>query len=316
MAGRRVPARGLDRARSSRPARNALLADIVPPAVYGRAYGFERAMDDLGAIAGPLLALALVGLIGVRDAILLSVIPGLLAAVAVVFAIRQAPKISVRHSEPIHIRLRPLLRGPLGRLLLAMSVLEFGNAAATLLILRATQALTPTTGVESATQIALSLYVAYNVFATLASVPAGYLGDRKSPVLVVAPRRTGIRRRLSRVHEHDAYPVGVRVRARGYWYRLPGNRPARGGGRTCARRLARIGVRIAGRRAEFRRRLCCERYCRRSLVHHFPGSCVPLSRRLHRSRRHQRSHNARLVFGFARLTKTATVNILPTFQEQ
>jgi MFS family permease len=35
------------------PARNALLADIVPAAVYGRAYGFERAMDTLGAIAGP-----------------------------------------------------------------------------------------------------------------------------------------------------------------------------------------------------------------------------------------------------------------------
>ena len=40
------------------PARNALLADVVPAAVYGRAYGFERAMDNLGAIGGPLLALA------------------------------------------------------------------------------------------------------------------------------------------------------------------------------------------------------------------------------------------------------------------
>ena len=28
--------------------------------MYGRAYGFERAMDNLGAIAGPLLALAIV----------------------------------------------------------------------------------------------------------------------------------------------------------------------------------------------------------------------------------------------------------------
>src|SRR4029450_8167367 len=38
------------------PARNALLADVVPPGAYGRAYGFERAMDNLGAIGGPLLA--------------------------------------------------------------------------------------------------------------------------------------------------------------------------------------------------------------------------------------------------------------------
>jgi sugar phosphate permease len=57
------------------PARNALLADIVPASVYGRAYGFERAMDNLGAIAGPLLALALVGLVGTRTAIALSISP-------------------------------------------------------------------------------------------------------------------------------------------------------------------------------------------------------------------------------------------------
>src|SRR3954453_7073417 len=41
------------------PARNALLADVVPANAYGRAYGFERAMDNLGAIGGPLLALGL-----------------------------------------------------------------------------------------------------------------------------------------------------------------------------------------------------------------------------------------------------------------
>ena len=58
------------------PARNALLADSLAPAVYGRAYGFERAMDNLGAVIGPLLALALVGLVGVRTAIVLSVVPG------------------------------------------------------------------------------------------------------------------------------------------------------------------------------------------------------------------------------------------------
>ena len=70
------------------PARNALLADIVAPGAYGRAYGFERAMDNLGAIGGPLLALGLVAMVGTRWAIGLSVIPGLLAAVAIVYAIR------------------------------------------------------------------------------------------------------------------------------------------------------------------------------------------------------------------------------------
>ncbi len=72
------------------PARNALLADVVPAHAYGRAYGFERTMDNLGAIVGPLLALGLVSLLSVRTAILLSVIPGVMAAVAIVYAIRQA----------------------------------------------------------------------------------------------------------------------------------------------------------------------------------------------------------------------------------
>lgn len=47
------------------PARNTLLADMVPSEVYGRAYGFERMMDNLGAVAGPLLALGLVALAAV-----------------------------------------------------------------------------------------------------------------------------------------------------------------------------------------------------------------------------------------------------------
>src|SRR3954454_3189234 len=74
------------------PARNALLADVVPASAYGRAYGFERTMDNLGAIVGPALALGLVAVLSVRVAILLSVIPGMLAALAILVAIRSAPK--------------------------------------------------------------------------------------------------------------------------------------------------------------------------------------------------------------------------------
>jgi MFS family permease len=168
------------------PARNALLADIVPASVYGRAYGFERAMDNLGAIAGPLLALALVGLVGVRTAIALSVIPGLLAALAIVYAIRHAPGAEHRERQPLRLRIRPVLTGRLGRLMVGVSAFEFGNVAATLLILRATDLLAPGRGQDRATQLALGLYAAYNLAATLASIPAGHLGDRRGAVVVLA----------------------------------------------------------------------------------------------------------------------------------
>jgi Major Facilitator Superfamily len=73
------------------PARNALLADVVRASAYGRAYGFERAMDNLGAIGGTLLALGLVALVDGRAAMLLSIIPGLLATAAILYAIRHTP---------------------------------------------------------------------------------------------------------------------------------------------------------------------------------------------------------------------------------
>jgi MFS family permease len=167
------------------PARNALLADVVPASAYGRAYGFERAMDNLGAILGPLLGIALVAWVGIRGAMLLSILPGLLAVAAIVYAIRAAklPRVNVR--QPIRIQVRPVLRGELGRLLTAVGAFELGNIAATLLILRATELLEPGHGADSAAQLALALYTAYNVAATLVSIPAGRHGDRRGPVPVL-----------------------------------------------------------------------------------------------------------------------------------
>jgi MFS family permease len=166
------------------PARSALLADVVPPSAYGRAYGFERAMDNLGAIGGPLLALGLVAAAGVRTAILLSVIPGLLAAAAVVIAVRAAPRLEERERRPLRLRVRPVLQGRLGRLFWGVSAFEVGNAAATLLILRATDLLTPTHGHGSAVKLGLALYAGYNLAAAVASLPAGGLHDRRGSVLV------------------------------------------------------------------------------------------------------------------------------------
>ena len=98
------------------PSRNALLADAVDPSAYGRAYGFERAMDNLGAVIGPVLALVLVALVGLREAIVLSVIPGLLAAAAIVYAVRHLERPKERHTSPVRLVVRPLLHGALGRL--------------------------------------------------------------------------------------------------------------------------------------------------------------------------------------------------------
>jgi MFS family permease len=168
------------------PARNALLADVVPAEHYGKAYGFERSMDNLGAIVGPLLAIVLVGVVGTRGAIGLSVIPGLLAALAIVFAIRHTSKPREQERQAIRLRIRPVLQGSLGRLMAGVTAFELGNCAATLLILRATELFEAGRSRDEATQLALALYIAYNVAATLVSIPAGHHGDRRGATRVIA----------------------------------------------------------------------------------------------------------------------------------
>ena len=168
------------------PARNALLADAVDPSAFGRAYGFERAMDNLGAVIGPVVALVLVAAVGIRGAILLSVIPGLMAAVAIAYAIRHLRTEEVREHRPFKIIIRPLMKGRLGRLLGAMTAFEMGNVATSLLILRATELFIPSLGTDKAAMTGIGLYVAYAAAATLSSFPAGHLADR-----IGAPRVLG-----------------------------------------------------------------------------------------------------------------------------
>jgi hypothetical protein len=62
------------------PAKKALLAADVPPNAYGRAFGFERLMDAVGAIAGPLTALWLLEFRPVSTAVFLWTLPGMVAA--------------------------------------------------------------------------------------------------------------------------------------------------------------------------------------------------------------------------------------------
>lgn len=164
------------------PARNALLADVVEPSAYGRAYGFERAMDNLGAIVGPLLAVGLVAAFGTRTAIGLSVIPGVAAAIAIVYAIRRTQATRARARAPIRLEIRPVLAVPgLRSLFAGITAFELGNAAATLLILRATELLEPGRSHDSAVTLAIALYVGYNAAATLTSLGVGHLVDRRTP---------------------------------------------------------------------------------------------------------------------------------------
>ena len=171
------------------PARDALLASLTPTSAHGRAFGLERAGDNLGAVAGPLLAAGLVAWVGVRPTLYLAAIPGLFAAVAIIMAAREARHHARRESEPVARRLdlAALRNAGMMRAMLPVALFEFGNIATTLLILRATQLLTsPERSPTAATSLAILIYAGHNLVATAASLIAGHWFDRAGPRLVFA----------------------------------------------------------------------------------------------------------------------------------
>src|SRR3954452_21399911 len=73
--------------------RDAIIADVTPAADRGRAFGFQRALDHTGAVAGPLLALLLLNVIHVpmRTLFMIAVIPGAIGVVMLLLFLREEP---------------------------------------------------------------------------------------------------------------------------------------------------------------------------------------------------------------------------------
>jgi len=68
--------------------RDALLVENVPADRRGAAFAFHRMMDNLGAVAGPILAFALArGGLSIRTIFALAIIPGLLAVATLFFGV-------------------------------------------------------------------------------------------------------------------------------------------------------------------------------------------------------------------------------------
>ena len=176
------------------PLRDAIVTQSITPDTRGRAFGFHRGMDTLGAVAGPLLGVALLAWSQswqwndaagpFRMVLWLSVIPGVLA-VLVFLTLVQDPGASPNPG----LRLGGVLRGlpaRFKRYLGAVGLFGIGDFSHSLLILAATQLLTSSRGVLVAVQIAGLLYVWRNIVQVVLSYPIGVLADRIGalPVLV------------------------------------------------------------------------------------------------------------------------------------
>lgn len=159
------------------PSRDALLADSVDEAQVGRAFGFERAMDTFGAVLGPLCATLLVGTLGIRTTIRWTLLPGLTAALAFAFLVPTGKGIEAHRAQTLASSFSRL-PARYWQLLGGIFAHGIGAFAPTLLILRATQLLTPVHGAARAAAISVALYTFHNFTSAAGSYPAGALGDR------------------------------------------------------------------------------------------------------------------------------------------
>ena len=152
--------------------RDALIADSSRESKRGRAFGFHRATDQIGAVIGPLLALPLLAAFhqNLRWLFVAAFVPAALG-VAILTAVRetgrrpssiaaQPPRFRLRGAEPAFLRF-----------LAVMLLFTLGNSSDMFLILRAHQ-------LGIGTGAVVLLFAVYNAVYAAASYPAGSLSDR------------------------------------------------------------------------------------------------------------------------------------------
>ncbi|HET6574131.1 MAG TPA: MFS transporter, partial [Fimbriiglobus sp.] len=182
------------------PLRNAIITDAVAPADRGKAFGFHRAGDTLGAVLGPLIAAGVLwatagdwsGVLDGTDAtgsyrlaFWFTLVPGLGAALVFWRMVREQ-----RFTPKPGLRLGASVRAmPAGyrRFLVGVGLFGIGDFAHTLLILAAVNSLaeSPDAKLEQAAVIAVLLYAWRNFCQALAAFPAGWLGDHIGHVRVL-----------------------------------------------------------------------------------------------------------------------------------
>ena len=158
--------------------RDVMLAESVDRRKIGHTYGLLQSMDSAGAIAGPLIAWAIMArLANMRAVFWAAAVPGAIAIAAILLARepeRPAP------GEKTHSFWAPAhLSGRFYYMLAAVVIFSLGNSSDMFLVLRAQQ-------IGISPSLAPLLGLTFNVTYTLTSWPAGWLSDRKPKALIAA----------------------------------------------------------------------------------------------------------------------------------
>lgn len=130
--------------------RDALIASSVDERIRGKSYGFHRAMDNAGAVIGPVLAIMTLLILfigfGMKDSLLalrwtfiLAIIPGLLAVLTIILFVREsAAKNQI--GKPFSFSLKSFDRN-FRNYLLVMILFTLGNSSDAFLLFRVQEAI-------------------------------------------------------------------------------------------------------------------------------------------------------------------------------
>lgn len=228
--------------------RDALVADCSPPEVRGAAYGLRQSLDTVGALLGPLAAIALMTVLAddVRAVFWIAVLPAIAAVALLVLGVEE-PRRHVDDKSPRqlpHWRDVRLFGGAFWLVAAIGSVFTLARFSEAFLVLRANDA-----GLTFAwTPLAL---VVMNVTYVASAYPAGWLSDRVGrlrllaaglAVLIVSDLVLAMGQQIAIVMPGDC-PVGIT-------HGVDPGPLGRDGSRRCTGGAPRIGL----RRVPFSRR--------------------------------------------------------------
>jgi len=163
--------------------RDALIADSVSESISGKAFGIHRTIDQLGAIVGPLVAFAILQTLDIRAVFLVSLIPGAIAVIILIFFVKEVAIKKLASSTSIFGNIQTLLKAnkPFVILTIITGVFSLGAFNFSFVLLRASEL-----GVDQS--FIPIVYAAINIAHTIVGIPAGILADKigKEKVLLMS----------------------------------------------------------------------------------------------------------------------------------
>ena len=152
--------------------RDAIIAESSEKTHLGRAFGFHRSMDTMGAVVGPAIAFFLLGIFSnnYRIVFWLSMIPGAIAVLLIILFITEKKKVPLPHAGRPKLTLKHF-DWRFKFFLVIATLFAIGNSSDVFLILRAQQ-----TGIS--TVMIPVVYLLFNLVYSISAIPAGIAADK------------------------------------------------------------------------------------------------------------------------------------------